>query len=116
MVDKLIIKVSYSNHPYFPFYIFSFPQDVQLTASNDDQYFVFEDVLYKTMLSFSRDSEVLAPVTTDKSAGGQVIHAVLQGRPANLENTLVFPPSGVIPFHGFTMYGTSYTFILIQNY
>ncbi|XP_011503047.1 PREDICTED: TBC1 domain family member 19 [Ceratosolen solmsi marchali] len=87
MVDKLIIK------------------DVQLTASNDDQYFVFEDVLYKTMLSFSRDSEVLAPVTMDKSAGGQVIHAVLQGKPTTLENTLVFPPSGVIPFHGFTMYG-----------
>lgn len=21
------------------------------------------------------------------------------------ENTLAFPPSGVIPFHGFTMYG-----------
>lgn len=57
------------------------------------------------MLCFSRDSEVLAPVTTDRSAGGQVIHAVLQGKPTTLENTLVFPPSGVIPFHGFTMYG-----------
>lgn len=57
------------------------------------------------MLCFSRDSEILAPVTTDRSAGGQVIHAVLQGKPATLENTLVFPPSGVIPFHGFTMYG-----------
>ncbi|XP_043284547.1 TBC1 domain family member 19 isoform X2 [Venturia canescens] len=93
MVDKLIIK------------------DVQLTASNDDQYFVFEDVLYKTMLSFSRDSEVLAPVTTDRSAGGQVIHAVLQGKPATLENTLVFPPSGVIPFHGFTMYATPFCYL-----
>ncbi|OXU19923.1 hypothetical protein TSAR_005825 [Trichomalopsis sarcophagae] len=93
MVDKLIIK------------------DVQLTASNDDQYFVFEDVLYKTMLSFSRDSEVLAPVTMDKSAGGQVIHAVLQGKPATLENTLVFPPSGVIPFHGFTMYATPFCYL-----
>lgn len=78
---------------------------MQLTARNDDQYFVFEDILYKTMLCFSRDSEILAPVTTDRSAGGQVIHAVLQGKPATLENTLVFPPSGVIPFHGFTMYG-----------
>ncbi|XP_015514833.1 TBC1 domain family member 19 isoform X1 [Neodiprion pinetum] len=93
MVDKLIIK------------------DVQLTASNDDQYFVFEDVLYKTMLCFSRDSEVLAPVTTDRSAGGQVIHAVLQGKPATLENTLVFPPSGVIPFHGFTMYATPFCYL-----
>ncbi|XP_048513763.1 TBC1 domain family member 19 isoform X2 [Athalia rosae] len=93
MVDKLIIK------------------DVQLTASNDDQYFVFEDVLYKTMLCFSRDSEVLAPVTTDRSAGGQVIHAVLQGKSATLENTLVFPPSGVIPFHGFTMYATPFCYL-----
>jgi len=57
------------------------------------------------MLCFSRDSEVLTPVTTDRSAGSQIIHAVLQGKPATLENTLVFPPSGVIPFHGFTMYG-----------
>lgn len=32
MIDKLIIK------------------DVQLTASNDDQYFVFEDVLYQVAL------------------------------------------------------------------
>ncbi|XP_043486314.1 TBC1 domain family member 19 isoform X2 [Polistes fuscatus] len=93
IVDKLIIK------------------DVQLTASNDDQYFVFEDVLYKTMLCFSRDSEVLTPVTTDRSAGGQVIHAVLQGKPATLENTLVFPPSGVIPFHGFTMYATPFCYL-----
>ncbi|KAK0167282.1 hypothetical protein PV327_004701 [Microctonus hyperodae] len=93
MVDKLIIK------------------DVQLTASNDDQYFVFEDVLYKTMLCFSRDSEVLASVSTDRSAGGQVIHAVLQGKPAALENTLVFPPSGVIPFHGFTMYATPFCYL-----
>ncbi|KAK0087299.1 hypothetical protein PV325_001336 [Microctonus aethiopoides] len=93
MVDKLIIK------------------DVQLTASNDDQYFVFEDVLYKTMLCFSRDSEILASVSTDRSAGGQVIHAVLQGKPAALENTLVFPPSGVIPFHGFTMYATPFCYL-----
>ncbi|XP_078040185.1 TBC1 domain family member 19 isoform X3 [Augochlora pura] len=93
VIDNLIIK------------------DVQLTARNDDQYFVFEDVLYKTMLCFSRDSEVLTPVTTDKSAGGQVIHAVLQGKPATLENTLVFPPSGVIPFHGFTMYATPFCYL-----
>lgn len=32
IVDKLIFK------------------DVQLTATNDDQYFVFEDVLYQVML------------------------------------------------------------------
>ena len=40
MLDKLIIK------------------DVQLTAANDDNYFVFEDQIYNTMLCFSRDTEV----------------------------------------------------------
>lgn len=40
IVDKLIFK------------------DVQLTATNDDQYFVFEDVLYQVMLCFSRDPEI----------------------------------------------------------
>lgn len=34
MIDKLVIK------------------DVQLTASNDDQYFVFEDVLYQVIFYF----------------------------------------------------------------
>lgn len=69
------------------------------------------------MLCFSRDSEILAPVTTDRSAGGQVIHAVLQGKPATLENTLVFPPSGVVPFHGFTMYGKELakSMVLLSN-
>ncbi|KAH0956512.1 hypothetical protein HN011_001847 [Eciton burchellii] len=90
--------------------------DVQLTARNDDQYFVFEDILYKTMLCFSRDSEVLIPVTTDRSAGSQIIHAVLQGKPATLENTLVFPPSGVIPFHGFTMYATPFCYLYDDPY
>ena len=26
------------------------PQDIQLTASNDDQYFVFEDILFQVRL------------------------------------------------------------------
>ena len=42
MLDKLIIK------------------DVQLTAANDDNYFVFEDQIYNIMLCFSRDTEVRA--------------------------------------------------------
>ncbi|XP_039278684.1 TBC1 domain family member 19 [Nilaparvata lugens] len=84
MVDKLIIK------------------DVQLTASNDDQYFVFEDVLYQVLLCFSRDTEILSVYN---HSCGSPIHGVLKSKPATLENTVVYPPSGVIPFHGFTMYG-----------
>jgi len=41
MIDKLILK------------------DVQLTAANDDNYFVFEDVLLQVLLCFSRDTEVM---------------------------------------------------------
>ncbi|EEB20025.1 conserved hypothetical protein [Pediculus humanus corporis] len=75
MIDKLVIK------------------DVQLTASNDDQYFVFEDVLYQVMLCFSRDADVLSVVP----------HSSI-----SIENTVAYPPSGVIPFHGFTMYVNLY--------
>ncbi|GIY25971.1 hypothetical protein CEXT_23081, partial [Caerostris extrusa] len=32
--------------------------DIHLTASNDDQYFVFEDLLYQILLVFSRDTSV----------------------------------------------------------
>ncbi|RZF48656.1 hypothetical protein LSTR_LSTR010746 [Laodelphax striatellus] len=90
MVDKLIIK------------------DVQLTASNDDQYFVFEDVLYQVLLCFSRDTEILSVYN---HSCGSPIHGVLKSRPATLENTVVYPPSGVIPFHGFTMYATPFCYL-----
>ena len=45
------VKITY--HHFLTLY-----QDVQLTVSNDDQYFVFEDVIFQIMLCFSRDTEV----------------------------------------------------------
>ncbi|CAH1389958.1 unnamed protein product [Nezara viridula] len=90
MVDKLIIK------------------DVQLTASNDHQYFVFEDVLYQVMLCFSRDAEVLC-IFSHSSA--QPVHGVLRGKPPTIENTVIYPPNGIIPFHGFTMYATPFCYL-----
>ncbi|XP_063223950.1 TBC1 domain family member 19 isoform X2 [Bacillus rossius redtenbacheri] len=83
LVDKLIIK------------------DVQLTASNDDQYFVFEDILYQVMLCFSRDTDVLSVFNHSAS---NPVHAVLKNRTPYVENSVIFPPSGIIPFHGFTMF------------
>jgi hypothetical protein len=83
MIDKLIIK------------------DINLTASNDDQYFVFEDVLYQVLLCFSRDGDVLKDLSTQPG----FMQVVIKGKQSNTENTIIFPPSGVIPFHGFTMYG-----------
>ncbi|XP_046668556.1 TBC1 domain family member 19 isoform X1 [Homalodisca vitripennis] len=90
MIDKLIIK------------------DVQLTASNDDQYFVFEDMLYQVLLCFSRDTEIL---TVFNHSSSSPIHGILKSKPATIENTVVYPPSGVIPFHGFTMYATAFCYL-----
>ncbi|CAH0721416.1 unnamed protein product, partial [Brenthis ino] len=89
MIDKLIFK------------------DVQLTASNDDQYFVFEDLLYQVMLCFSRDSEVLTAI---RSLAGAALTVAVKGRhPPDCYTA--FPPSGVIPFHGFTMYATPFCYL-----
>ncbi|XP_050300379.1 TBC1 domain family member 19 [Anthonomus grandis grandis] len=89
LIDKLIIK------------------DICLTASNDDQYFVFEDVLYQVMLCFSRDSEILKQLPNQPA----FMQVGLKGRPNTPENVLVFPPSGVIPFHGFTMYAAPFCYL-----
>ncbi|KAJ2950414.1 hypothetical protein O0L34_g8656 [Tuta absoluta] len=90
MIDKLIFK------------------DVQLTASNDDQYFVFEDLLYQVMLCFSRDTEVM---TALKEHIGNPLTVGIKGKQASPENVTVFPPSGIIPFHGFTMYATPFCYL-----
>lgn len=88
MVDKIVIK------------------DIQLTASNDDQYFVFEDVLYQVLLCFSRDSEILFLLKDKPGAPLKVQLKNKMGSDEGIANTVLFPPSGVIPFHGFSMYGT----------
>ncbi|XP_023018716.2 TBC1 domain family member 19 isoform X1 [Leptinotarsa decemlineata] len=89
MIDKLIIK------------------DINLTASNDDQYFVFEDVLHQVMLCFSRDSEILKNLPSQPA----FMQVVVTGKQNSSENTVVFPPSGVIPFHGFTMYAAPFCYL-----
>jgi hypothetical protein len=57
------------------------------------------------MLCFTRDAEILSVFHHTSS---NPVTALLKGRPANIENTVVFPPSGIIPFHGFTMYGEAF--------
>ncbi|WAQ99539.1 TBC19-like protein [Mya arenaria] len=52
-------------------------KDVKLTATNDDQYFVFEDFLYQSYI---------------------------RGKLGDENFAVVYPPNGVIPFHGFAMY------------
>ncbi|KAG6463712.1 hypothetical protein O3G_MSEX014036 [Manduca sexta] len=90
MIDKLIFK------------------DVQLTASNDDQYFVFEDLLYQVMLCFSRDCEIMQHL---KGSIGNPLNVTIKGKQTSAESVTVFPPSGIIPFHGFTMYATPFCYL-----
>uniref|UniRef100_A0A3B5L0S2 TBC1 domain family, member 19 n=1 Tax=Xiphophorus couchianus TaxID=32473 RepID=A0A3B5L0S2_9TELE len=69
------------------------PQDVKLTASNDDYYFVFEDFLYQVLLCFSRDTAVLEHFKYNSATP-----------PKSYLHAGIFIFSGVIPFHGFSMY------------
>ena len=90
MLDKLIIK------------------DVQLTVSNDDQYFVFEDMIFQIMLCFSRDTEVAEIFSCGSSNPAK---AMLRGRSGGTENLVIYPPSGVIPFHGFSMFCAPFCYV-----
>lgn len=53
------------------------------------------------MLCFSRDDEVLELLP--EQSGCMLV--TLKGKQQSSENTMVYPPNGVIPFYGFTMYG-----------
>ncbi|NXI36805.1 TBC19 protein, partial [Galbula dea] len=76
-------------------------KDVKLTASNDDYYFVFEDYLYQVLLCFSRDTSVLEHFTYSSATPPK---SYIRGKLGVEEYAVFYPPNGVIPFHGFSMY------------
>ncbi|XP_040191091.1 TBC1 domain family member 19 [Rana temporaria] len=76
-------------------------KDVKLTASNDDYYFVFEDYLYQVLLCFSRDTFVLEHFAYNSATPPK---SYIRGKLGLEEFAVVYPPNGVIPFHGFSMY------------
>ncbi|XP_041368917.1 TBC1 domain family member 19-like [Gigantopelta aegis] len=76
-------------------------KDVKLTATNDDQYFVFEDFLYQVLLPFSRDTWLLNHFNYTSSLPPK---SYIWGKLGVEEFAVVYPPNGVIPFHGFVMY------------
>uniref|UniRef100_A0A3Q0SJW4 TBC1 domain family, member 19 n=1 Tax=Amphilophus citrinellus TaxID=61819 RepID=A0A3Q0SJW4_AMPCI len=76
-------------------------KDVKLTASNDDYYFVFEDFLYQVLLCFSRDTAVLEHFKYNSATPPK---SYIHGKAGDEECAVVYPPNGVIPFHGFSMY------------
>ncbi|XP_055639366.1 TBC1 domain family member 19 isoform X2 [Toxorhynchites rutilus septentrionalis] len=80
IVDKLVFK------------------DVQLTATNDDRYFVFEDVLYQIMLCFSRDTEISQMIQTEFSNSAKLKQ--YEG-----------PACGFVPFHGICMLAAPFCYL-----
>ncbi|XP_075400576.1 TBC1 domain family member 19 isoform X3 [Tenrec ecaudatus] len=76
-------------------------KDVKLTASNDDYYFVFEDYLYQVLLCFSRDTSVLGHFTYTSASPPK---SYIRGKLGLEDYAVFYPPNGVIPFHGFSMY------------
>ncbi|XP_050415584.1 TBC1 domain family member 19 isoform X2 [Patella vulgata] len=77
-------------------------KDVKLTATNDDHYFVFEDFLYQILLPFSRDTVVLRNLLENSTA--TPARSYIRGKVGLEQFEVYYPPSGVIPFHGFAMY------------
>ncbi|KAM3831641.1 TBC1 domain family member 19 [Vipera latastei] len=76
-------------------------KDVKLTASNDDYYFVFEDYLYQVLLCFSRDTSVLEHFAYNSATPPR---SFIRGKLGMEQYAVFYPPNGVIPFHGFSMY------------
>ncbi|CAH8848529.1 unnamed protein product [Trichobilharzia szidati] len=72
-------------------------KEVQLTASNDDMHFVFCDYTYQVLLPFTRDHTVLSHFDCTFASPPRVVNK-------NSTESCIYPPSGVIPFHGFSMY------------
>ncbi|XP_078590504.1 TBC1 domain family member 19-like [Branchiostoma floridae x Branchiostoma japonicum] len=83
-------------------------KDVKLTAANDDYYFVFEDLLHQILLIFSRDTSVLKCFAHTSATPAK---SYIRGKLGMEEFQVTYPPSGVIPFHGFTMYAASLCFV-----
>ncbi|KAI0232517.1 TBC1 domain family member 19 [Lamellibrachia satsuma] len=83
-------------------------KDVKLTASNDDQYFVFEDYLYQVLLPFSRDTMVLKHFAHSSATPAK---SYIRGKLGVEAFAVTYPPNGVIPFHGFAMYVAPLCFI-----
>ena len=80
-------------------------KDVKTIPTNDDQVFVFEDLLYQVLLLFSRDTHVLKCY---EKYSVQLAKGSLKGVPAaDKASQVIYPPNGFIPFEGFSMLGNN---------
>ncbi|XP_028401722.1 TBC1 domain family member 19-like isoform X2 [Dendronephthya gigantea] len=83
-------------------------KDVKSTATNDDQYFVFEDLLYQVLLAFTRDTAVLKHFDQTSASPPR---SYIRGKLGVYEYAVFYPPNGIIPFHGFAMYAAPLCYI-----
>ncbi|KAF6767944.1 hypothetical protein AHF37_08000 [Paragonimus kellicotti] len=87
-------------------------KEVQLTASNDEMHFVFcdytyqvrHDICFQVLLPFTRDATIQEHFKTTLASAPRAMTR-------QAYESMVFPPSGVIPFHGFSMYVLSLCYL-----
>jgi len=84
-------------------YYWIIKKDVKTIPVNDDQVFVFEDLLYQVLLTFSRDTQVL------KSFSNQPVQPfkfLTKAKGSSESNSyIIYPPNGFLPYEGFSMLG-----------
>jgi len=76
-------------------------KDVKKTAANDDGYFVFEDTMHQVLLTFLHDTSLLRHY---EHLSVSPLKAYIKANVGVPEYQVVYPPSGGVPFHGFSMY------------
>lgn len=86
-------------------------KDIKLTSSNDDNYFVFEDVLCQALLVFSRDTSILEHFEHSSATPPK---SYIRGKLGVQDYAVVYPPNGIIPFHGFSMYASPLGYICAE--
>lgn len=86
-------------------------KDIKLTSSNDDDYFVFEDVLCQALLVFSRDTSILEHFELSSATPPK---SFIRGKLGVQDYAVVYPPNGIIPFHGFSLYASPLGYICAE--
>ncbi|XP_067950063.1 TBC1 domain family member 19-like [Watersipora subatra] len=100
-VDRLYydqLKQAYLQHDLLTDLLYY--KDIKLTATNDDQYFVFEDYIFMVLLPFSRDTHLLELTNVSINTPPK---SFIRGKLGMPEYSVIYPPNGIIPFYGFSM-------------
>ncbi|XP_062521194.1 TBC1 domain family member 19-like [Corticium candelabrum] len=81
-------------------------QDIRMTSANDEHFFVFEDVLHQVVLALLRDVHL-----TDCKQQTTRLKSYIRGHLGSTDFMVTYPPSGVVPFYGFSLYVTPFCYL-----